>query len=208
MSLFWLVLGIVIGFAIAWYFLNRRCESELADRDRDIAKLELELAAAKAGQMPVEQSSEAEDTDLGPVGFASLDIETDDEPRIASPDMAGPESAGPESGISGEDAPKSGDAESEAADLGDLADDELAELGRPASPLNADSLNVSADDLTRIKGIGPVLKGKLNDLGIVTFQQIADFTAADIERVNAQLDFPGRIEREKWVEQAKDFLSA
>ncbi len=62
------------------------------------------------------------------------------------------------------------------------------------------------DDLTRIKGIGAVLKGKLNGLGITTFQQIAGFTAEDIERINAVLDFPGRIEREKWVEQARDFM--
>ena len=63
-----------------------------------------------------------------------------------------------------------------------------------------------ADDLTKIKGIGPVLKGKLNRLGITTFRQIAEFTEADIERVSAELDFPGRIERERWVEQARDFV--
>ncbi|HSG95850.1 MAG TPA: hypothetical protein VLA28_10035, partial [Afifellaceae bacterium] len=62
----------------------------------------------------------------------------------------------------------------------------------------------AGDDLTKIKGIGQVLKGKLNQLGITTFRQIADFTGADIERVNAELDFPGRIERERWVEQARD----
>jgi len=64
----------------------------------------------------------------------------------------------------------------------------------------------AADDLTRIKGIGQVLKGKLNRLGITTFKQIAEFTQADIERINAELDFPGRIERERWVEQARDFV--
>jgi len=63
-----------------------------------------------------------------------------------------------------------------------------------------------ADDLTKIKGIGNVLKGKLNRLGIMTFRQIAEFTEADIERVNAELDFPGRIERERWVEQARDLV--
>ena len=64
----------------------------------------------------------------------------------------------------------------------------------------------AADDLTKINGIGQVLKGKLNKLGITTFRQIADFTAADIERIDAVLDFPGRIEREKWVEQARDMV--
>ena len=51
-----------------------------------------------------------------------------------------------------------------------------------------------------------MLKGKLNQLGITTFKQIAEFTPADMERVNAVLDFPGRIERERWVEQARKFV--
>ena len=63
------------------------------------------------------------------------------------------------------------------------------------------------DDLTRIKGIGPTLKDKLYGLGIMSFQQIAEFTPADIARVNEVLDFPGRIEREQWVEQAKAIVS-
>lgn len=78
----------------------------------------------------------------------------------------------------------------------------------PAEPvaqsplLAAPGLNVEPDDLTRIKGIGHVLQTKLNELGIVTYKQIAEFTEADIARVNESLDFPGRIERERWVEQA------
>jgi len=75
----------------------------------------------------------------------------------------------------------------------------------PNTLLDAPNLNVEPDDLTRIKGIGQVLQTRLNALGIVTFRQIADFTPADITRVNEELDFPGRIERERWVEQARTF---
>lgn len=64
-----------------------------------------------------------------------------------------------------------------------------------------------ADDLSKISGVGPVLVGKLNALGITTFQQIADFTAEDIERVDGELNFKGRIERDDWVAQAKQFLN-
>ena len=63
-----------------------------------------------------------------------------------------------------------------------------------------------ADDLTRISGIGPVIVGKLEALGITTFQQIADFTADDIARIDEELNFKGRIERDDWVKQAKEFL--
>jgi predicted flap endonuclease-1-like 5' DNA nuclease len=59
------------------------------------------------------------------------------------------------------------------------------------------------DDLEKIRGIGPVLRQKLNDLGITTFSQIAALTPADIERIDEMLDFKGRIEREDWIGQAR-----
>ena len=59
------------------------------------------------------------------------------------------------------------------------------------------------DDLKRIKGVGAVLEKKLNRLGITRFAQVADFSADDIARVDAVLDFKGRIEREDWIGQAR-----
>ncbi len=64
------------------------------------------------------------------------------------------------------------------------------------------------DDLSKISGVGPVIVGKLNALGITTFQQIADFTADDIERIDGELNFKGRIDRDEWVKQAKEFLAS
>ncbi|HZX23063.1 MAG TPA: hypothetical protein VFF18_05970 [Woeseiaceae bacterium] len=64
------------------------------------------------------------------------------------------------------------------------------------------------DDLKRIRGIGPVLERLLNDLGIHRLQQIAEFGPDDVERVQAALqDFPDRIERDHWVEQARTLIS-
>jgi len=63
-----------------------------------------------------------------------------------------------------------------------------------------------ADDLSKISGVGPVIVGKLEGLGITTFKQIADFTAEDITRIDEELNFKGRIERDEWVKQAKEFL--
>lgn len=61
-----------------------------------------------------------------------------------------------------------------------------------------------ADDLTRLKGVGPKLSALLHSLGITSFEQIAGWTAADMERVDAQLgNFQGRITRDNWVEQAR-----
>jgi small subunit ribosomal protein S2 len=66
---------------------------------------------------------------------------------------------------------------------------------------------VAGDDLTDINGIGPVIVGKLNAQGITSFQQIADFTPADVERIDGELNFKGRIDREEWVSQAKAKIS-
>lgn len=60
-----------------------------------------------------------------------------------------------------------------------------------------------SDDLRQINGIGPVLVAKLGALGITRVAQIAAFTANDVERISDNLKLKGRIERDRWVEQAK-----
>jgi large subunit ribosomal protein L21 len=62
------------------------------------------------------------------------------------------------------------------------------------------------DDLKKISGVGPVLEKKLNALGITTYQQIADLSAEDMQKVDDALNFKGRIERDNWVQQAKDLM--
>lgn len=61
-----------------------------------------------------------------------------------------------------------------------------------------------ADDLKKISGVGPVLEGKLNTLGITKFSQIAEFSADDIAKVDDVLNFKGRIERDEWLKQAAE----
>ena len=62
-----------------------------------------------------------------------------------------------------------------------------------------------ADDLSKISGVGPKLVEKLNASGVFHFWQIAEWKAADITYMDDQLSFKGRIERDNWIEQAKDF---
>jgi len=59
------------------------------------------------------------------------------------------------------------------------------------------------DNLQLIKGIGPVLEELLNKTGIFHFYQIANLTKEEISWLDNSMSFPGRIEREQWVEQAK-----
>ncbi len=61
-----------------------------------------------------------------------------------------------------------------------------------------------ADDLTRIKGLGPKLAVLLNALGITTFAQIAALTESDLAELDPKLGaFAGRPTRDQWTEQAR-----
>lgn len=60
------------------------------------------------------------------------------------------------------------------------------------------------DDLKKISGVGPVIEGKLNSIGIYTFDQISRFTDTDIQQATDLIQFfPGRILRDDWRGQAE-----
>ncbi len=63
------------------------------------------------------------------------------------------------------------------------------------------------DDITLIGGVGPALKKKLEDAGIVSLRDIAGLKKAAIAKLDEELKLGGRIEREEWVEQAKELLA-
>ncbi|MDA7426600.1 NADH-quinone oxidoreductase subunit E [Thalassococcus lentus] len=65
-----------------------------------------------------------------------------------------------------------------------------------------------ADDLKRIKGIGPKLEQLCNRLGFYHFDQIAEWSADEVAWVDANLEgFKGRVSRDSWVDQAKVLAS-
>ncbi len=72
-----------------------------------------------------------------------------------------------------------------------------------AAPVRSRKAAVKADDLKRISGVGPKLEQILNGLGILRFADIAAWSDADIERIDAELGFEGRIRRDDCVGQAK-----
>ncbi len=62
----------------------------------------------------------------------------------------------------------------------------------------------AGDDLKQIKGVGPAIEKTLNDLGIYRFNQIAEMSEYDIDRVAQRMKgFRSRIYREDWVGQAR-----
>lgn len=61
------------------------------------------------------------------------------------------------------------------------------------------------DDLELINGVGPVLERMLYDMGIYFFKDVASWDAAKVAEMDEKLPrFRGRIEREGWVESAKE----
>ena len=61
-----------------------------------------------------------------------------------------------------------------------------------------------ADDLKKIKGVGPKLEQLLHQLGFFHYDQIAKWTPAEVAWVDENLEgFKGRVSRDGWVEQAK-----
>ncbi|XUM21907.1 cell envelope biogenesis protein TolA [Bradyrhizobium oligotrophicum S58] len=87
---------------------------------------------------------------------------------------------------------------------------EVAASAAPEAPAAADDRppalpapEGAADDLKLIKGIGPKNERILNDIGVHHFSQIAAWSPDHASWVGHHMAFPGRIEREHWIAQAK-----
>ncbi|MDU9006390.1 50S ribosomal protein L21 [Sedimentitalea todarodis] len=86
-----------------------------------------------------------------------------------------------------------------------VAATEAKKPAKKAAAPKADAAPVEgADDLKKLSGVGPALEKKLHGAGVTTFAQVAAWTDEDVAAMDEQLSFKGRIEREGWIEQAKE----
>ena len=88
----------------------------------------------------------------------------------------------------------------------DFADAAAGEAGTdpPSAPELLAAPRGAADDLKRIRGIGPVLERVLNSIGVYHFRQIASWSPSDVSWAAAHVNtFPDRIERDGWIAQAE-----
>jgi predicted flap endonuclease-1-like 5' DNA nuclease/nitrogen fixation-related uncharacterized protein len=71
----------------------------------------------------------------------------------------------------------------------------------PAAVAAGATGEAESDDLTIIRGIGPVFQKRLNELGIMTFRQLANTKPAmlDAEGINGV-----GVDLESWIEQARE----
>ncbi|WP_018408794.1 hypothetical protein [Methylocystis rosea] len=74
--------------------------------------------------------------------------------------------------------------------------------GAPPAALPAPR-NGAADDLAKIKGVGPKSVEKLHALGVFHYDQIAGWSVDNIKWIEASIGAAGRVKRNGWVEQAQ-----
>jgi predicted flap endonuclease-1-like 5' DNA nuclease len=192
-----------VGWLIARLLLKGRVEAlqaEIADREADLEECRRSKAARPAAPPvnvvrptppPVVVADVPAPPPVVPVMAAPvLDVPVELPPVVVAPAVNVP----PQAPII----------------TGTTEDAVLNRIASRASEINFDRIGRAtaseADDLKDIVGVGPFLERKLHSLGIYTFRQVANFTKEDIDKVNEIIEFfPGRIERDNWVSQSKDF---
>lgn len=87
------------------------------------------------------------------------------------------------------------------------ADAPKAEAAKPAAK-KADAKPAAksggSDDLTQLTGVGPAFATKLNEAGVTSFDQIAKWDDAEIERLDGEISgLKTKAEKGDWVAEAK-----
>ena len=73
----------------------------------------------------------------------------------------------------------------------------------PAAPVT-DGAEPTGGTITQLKGLGPKIATRLGELGITSVDQLAWLDDAEAAELDAQLGaFQGRMERDRWREQAR-----
>lgn len=202
---FWLtvfagLMFLIVVFALMIYFMGdeeivRRAEDLLGVRLSDDAQETAteEPAAEDAAPAPVAQETAPEP--IAEVEIVEAPVDPQEDP--AAVPVAEPEEVPQPRAAEEEVAPV---AEAAPAPAVDTPEEQPA--GKPEGLDGA--REGGADDLKKIKGVGPKLEKLLNSMGFYHFDQIAGWTDAEIAWVDANLEgFRGRVTRDAWVSQAR-----
>lgn len=209
--IFTFILGLAIGAGLAWYLLEqyrtddakereaqhearlKQLQEEVLQADSAHAETKERLIALQLEQKAIEQRTQPLEAELEQARRAArqaMDLEAQLRRRLEAAQEELARLKG------GEDA-ASVPVPPELPPPAPL----VAMASAPGGPGDA-----AGDDLTRIKGIGKVMQKKLNELGITHFRQLAELSGPEIRKINEAIEFPGRVEREHWVQQARDLM--
>lgn len=182
-----LLVAFLIGLAIAWFLFNANRRTKVTGERSDV--LDEGAAPAARNQALIDSAPSA-----------SADVPKEAAPVVPPATPMGLAGAGEVVAASAVEAQTERADESAEATKPAAAPAPTEEVARPSPDApTADG----ADDLTRIKGVGPKLANALRELGITSFAEIASWDEAEIDRVDAQLGrFQGRIRRDDWKTQA------
>jgi len=168
-------------------------------RNEEATQLEADLAAARERIEELEallrQSLEANETRIEPV----RDPGALTDGRDASND--------PEDDDDFDDVDEADASVGDGAVNDEVIDEDEDEDEEMLAANDAPGLRSLRDDLKEIKGVGPAIEKTLNEMGIFRYQQIADMSEYDIDRIARRLrGFRSRIYREDWIGQARQLL--
>ncbi|SJM32790.1 NADH dehydrogenase [Mesorhizobium delmotii] len=232
-TFFYMLLAFLVGVLVGWFIWGRlrgELDSLRGDMDRtrserdrlraDADRLTGELEVCRGARADLErQLAEAQGAKTGatkaaipaPSALMSTSAPAKPTPAKSAPAKTAPAKSTPAKTASKKPAAAKAAAAPKAS-ASKAAASETSATARKAAPAakkaTAGTATAAAaadktDSLRRLIGIGPVNERKLHGLGVRTYAQIAAWTAADIKRIEDVLQFDGRIERERWIEQAK-----
>jgi len=204
-TFFYILLAFIVGILVGWFIWGRlRGELDSLRGDLDRTRSERDRLRADADRLKGE---------LDACGRARADLESKLRATPATPAAAGAAKASAPAAAplmstssataspAAKPAPKAAAAKKQAAAAKPGAG---AASPKPAAKTAAPkAASGKGDNLRRLIGIGPVNEKLLKGQGVTTFAQIAAWTPADVERIEHALQFGGRVERERWIEQAK-----
>lgn len=199
------VVGLVVAVILLWWLFGRKKPEEVAPpvaptaeprKPLEPAKPEI-IAAEPARFKPVEPAPAPTPP---PASKPEPALDIPEEPSVpAAPAVETPPAPEPRPAPAPEPAPEPERAIPEEPTVPPPA----PEPAPTASPAPAAVPATKADNLQLLKGVGPKMVALLGGLGVTSFQQIADWTDADIATIDPQLGaFQGRIARDNIVDQA------
>lgn len=229
-TFFYMLLAFVVGVLVGWFIWGRlrgELDSVRGDLDRarserdrlrvDNDRLTGELEACGRTRADLERrlaDGQAASGGAAPkpaAALASVPATASSAPAAAKPAPAKPAPAKPAAKPAAAKSTAAKPAAAKPAATKTAPVPKTAAAAKPAPKAAAPAKAAAApkkapaakgDNLRRLIGIGPVNEKLLKGQGVTTYAQIAAWTAADIERIEHALQFGGRVERERWVEQA------
>lgn len=176
--LVFMILAALVGVALGWIL-----RGSMSNEQAELVELRTKLRECKKAQRDASSNIESDGDTAGsePTKRASTAS------KVAT---AGTATASTASGSTDEDADK---AATQAA--------ARAEVAKLVARVSSDG---TVDDLKQIYGIGPKFEGMLNDMGITSYKQIAQFSKDDVNTVADAIGaFKDRVVRDDWVSGAK-----